>query len=153
MVLFLLLGPVGGAIGDCVSAADRIRVSPVNHLGEQPDLSRCASAPLEVGSATAAYCLDWNAIVTMDGTVQVVSLHARGDSSVVEAYDGALPRMLTWGDSIDDVRGKLGPPNRITGVYGTPTFVYMYRGMPYGSLELRFNGDGGLTAINACLQR
>jgi hypothetical protein len=153
MLGFLLLGHAGGAIADCVSAGDRTRVSPISHLGDKPDLSGCTSAPQEVGSATAVYCRDWNAIATADGTVQVVSLHGPGDASVVAAYRNALPRRLSWGDTIDEVTGKLGPPGRITGIYGTPTLVYMYRDLPYGSLELRFSDGGGLMAVNACAHR
>jgi len=149
----LLLVHAGGAIADGVTRGDRSVLSPISQLGTKADLSGCATAPLQVGSATAAFCGDWNAIVASDGTVDVVSLHALNDSDVVDAYRGTLPMGLVWGDSIADVRGKLGEPNRITSIYGTPTFVYMYRGMPFGSLELRFSAGDRLMGINACLER
>ncbi len=153
IVLSLLLVHVGGSVADGVSPGDRSNLSPISQLGRKADLSRCMSAPLKSTSAIAAFCDDWDAIVGEDGVVQVVTLHALHDSGVVEPYRGALPLGLAWGDTIDDVTAKLGEPARITGIYGTPTFVYMFDGMPYGSLELRFTGGDRLMALNACLER
>ncbi len=84
--------------------------------------------------------------------VQVISIYGPGHDTI-EAHYGTLPQDLQWGDSLTEVLTAIGSPSRITAVYGTPTLVYMYRGMPYGSLELRFSPGGRLQGINACLQR
>jgi hypothetical protein len=151
-VVSLLLIHVGGAFADGVSEGDRSRLSPISQLGRKADLTQCTSAPLGVGNAKAAFCSDWNGVVSKDGIVQVVTLHALHDSGVVDAYGGTLPLELAWGDTITAVQDKLGEPDRITGIYGTPTFVYMFEGLPFGSLELRFTGGDRLMAINACLK-
>ena len=36
-------------------------------------------------------------------------------------------------------------------MYGTPTFVYMFNGRPFGSLELRFDSLDHLMRVNASL--
>lgn len=143
----------GGAIADAVSPGGRGVLSPISNLGTEADLSDCITAPLKVGSAKAAFCGDWNGVISKDGIVEVVALHALDDSGVVDAYRGTLPLGLAWGDSIVDVRDKLGQPSRITSMYGTPTFVYMYRSGVFGSLELRFNAGDRLMGINVCLER
>jgi hypothetical protein len=144
---------VGGTIADGVAPLDRSLVSPISKLGTTADLGSCVTAPLDVGTASAVYCNDWNGIVDADGVIEVVSLHALHDSSVVDPFRGILPMGLTWGDTVDDVVALLGEPNRITDIYGTPTLVYMYHYPPFGSLELRFTGGDRLKGINACLER
>jgi hypothetical protein len=153
MVCSLLLVHAWGGVADGVSGGDGSTLSPVSRLGTLADLRDCVTAPLEVGSATAAFCDDWDAVVDKDGVVEVVSLHALDDSGVVDGFRGTLPMGLAWGDSIADVREKLGEPARITSIYKTPTFVYMYRNQAFGSLELRFSAGGRLTGINVCLER
>jgi hypothetical protein len=143
----------GGPLVDGVTLGGQTTASPVSLLGTYADLGDCTQAPLKVGSAKAVFCDDWGGVVSASGEVEVVTLHALNDSSVVDAYTGALPKELVWGDSIADVRAKLGEPNRITSIYGTPTFVYMYRGDSFGSLELRFSAGDRLMGINACLMR
>jgi len=66
---------------------------------------------------------------------------------------GSLPLGLHWGDEVSAVWTKLGQPNRVTDIYGTPTLVYMFETVPYGSLELRFNASDRLMRVNASLVR
>ena len=67
--------------------------------------------------------------------------------------NGALPQGLQWGDEVNAVWARLGQPGRVTGIYGTPTLVYMFEGERYGSLELRFDAGDHLMRVNASLVR
>jgi len=140
----------GSAIGSALSANGG--VDPVALLGTDLGKTTCPSAPLAVGKGTTVICPDWTGITTLDGVVEVVALYGPG-SAVLDEFRGPLPEGLHWGDSLTDIVATLGPPNRITDAYGTPTLVYAYRGKVYGSLELRFSGGDRLMRINACLLR
>lgn len=145
---FLLLG--GPAIGTALTANGG--TDPVKLLGTDLGETTCPSAPLAVGDGMTVICPDWSAVTTSDGVVKVVSLYGPGNSTI-DQYRGGLPMGLAWGTSLTDVVAKIGSPSRITGAYGTPTLVYAYEGMPYGSLELRFNAGNRLVRVNACLLR
>lgn len=140
-------GVAAGARLDGIASSD-----PIALLGTRLGHTGCPTTPLAVGEGATVVCSGWTAILSKSGRVQVISIVGPGHGTI-EAFRGSLPQGLHWGDSLTEVLAAIGGPNRITSVYGTPTFVYMYRGMPYGSLELRFSPGGRLQAINACLQR
>lgn len=140
----------GTAIGAVLTA--RGGSNPVELLGTRPALDGCATAPLAIGEGKVAYCRTWGGVVSPDGVVEVVSIYAE-DTSVVDAYVGELPQGLHWGDSLTDVVDHLGQPVRVTPIYGTPTLVYMFNSLRYGSLELRFSAGDRLASINACLMK
>jgi hypothetical protein len=121
--------------------------SPVAALGRPADTTGCQSAPLEIGRGTALFCADHSAVI-VDDTVQVVSLYGP-DSPVIGSYEGALPGGVRWGAPLIEVAGALGKPKRITDIYGPPTLVYSYTGLPYGSLEFQFDARDELVRINA----
>ena len=89
--------------------------------------------------------------VTVGGCAR--RLLVRTGNPVLEEYTGALPRSLTWGDSPKAVIKAIGRPSRISDLYGPPTFVYMFTGERYGSLELQFDARDHLVRINAGLTR
>lgn len=138
----------GGSFADA-----RDGVSPLTLLGTKADMTDCVTAPLEIGAGTTVCCPTWDGVRSQSGEVRVVSLHAVGDSTIVEPWLGALPAGLAWGDSIADVVKRLEKPDRITAIYGTPTFVYMFRTQPFGSLELRFDEQDRLASLNASVYR
>jgi hypothetical protein len=148
----LALIQAGGAT-TLASALSGHETDPITYLGLRVELKDCVKAPLAIGDGSVVLCNRWNGVVAPDGVVDVVTLHALDTSSIVQAWRGDLPKGLHWSDSIADVRGKLGEPSRITSIYGTPTFVYMFRGERFGSLELRFSAGDRLESINACLTR
>ena len=117
-------------------------------LGLRLNDPSCPAVPLAVGKGTYVVCPHWTAVLATDGVVDVVSVYGPGNS-VIDAFGGALPGGLQWGDPIGTAWTALGRPNRITGVYGTPTLVYFFDGKPYGSLELRFDGSDHLIRVNA----
>jgi hypothetical protein len=123
---------------------------PVRLLGTALGDTSCPSVPLSVGDGSTVICPDWTAVTSPAGVVVVVSIYGPG-SSVVDAYEGALPLGLRWGDGMASAWVALGRPNRITGAYGTPTLVYMFDTHPYGSLELRFDATDHLVRVNASL--
>jgi hypothetical protein len=125
---------------------------PIALLGSSFDARECTTAPQAVGRGIEVCCPTFSA-VTVDGTVRVVSLFAPAASSVVGAYEEALPEGLAWHDRLEDVIARLGTPSRITDMYGPPTLVYTYRGDPYHSLELQFDANDELVRINASLTR
>jgi hypothetical protein len=142
----------GGATALGAALSGRDAPNPIDLLGTTPALDGCVAVPLAVGSGNAVYCHTWAGVTSADGPLQVVSVVSEG-TSVLDAWTGALPQGLHWGDSIHDVTARLGQPVRITPMFGTPTFVYMFDGLPYGSLELRFSAGDRLAGINACLSR
>jgi hypothetical protein len=123
---------------------------PVRLLGQSLGHVSCPTATLAVGEGSMVVCPHWTAVVSPTGTVEVVSVYGPGNS-VVDAYAGPLPQGLTWGDPISQAWTSLGRPNRITSIYGTPTLVYFFDWLPYGSLELRFDAQQHLTRVNASL--
>jgi len=125
---------------------------PVTLLGTRLGETGCPKAPLAVGEGLTVVCPDWTAIVSDGGRVQVISLYGPGDGTV-DTYRAVLPQGLHWGDSLTEVVAAMGQPKRITSAYQTPTLVYMFRGLPYGALELRFSRGDRLQRINACLER
>jgi hypothetical protein len=124
--------------------------NPVLYLGSTFDRAACQTVPLAIGAGYTVFCDDWSAITSVDYSAQVVSLYAAGNG-VVDEYKGPLPRSLRWHEGLPEILDTLGNPRRVTGIYGTPTLVYMYSGSPYGSLELRFDTNLELVKINACL--
>ncbi len=130
----------------------RTMSDPVELLGTRLVDSGCPSAPLEVGEGRTIICPEWTAVTLPNGLVQVVSLYGPGNSTI-DTFHGQLPQGLHWGDSVGDIAAALGQPSRISGVYQTPTLVYMFEDQPYGSLELRLSLGGRLQRINACLKR
>jgi hypothetical protein len=125
-------------------------VDPVILLGSHLDATGCREAPLRVGVGSVVHCDDFSAITSPAGRTLVVSVYGPGHP-VVDEYLGALPQGVAWGDALPDVLDRLGKPHRITAAFGTPTLIYMFDGLPYGSLELRFDADDRLERINACL--
>jgi hypothetical protein len=123
---------------------------PVRLLGTTLHQPSCPAVPLAVGNGSTVVCPDWSAVTSPRGVVEVISIYGPGNS-VVAAYKGALPLGLAWGDSVTAAWAALGRPSRITGVYGTPTLVYMFDTQPYGSLELRFDATDHLVRVNASL--
>jgi hypothetical protein len=121
---------------------------PVRLLGLKLGETSCPSAPLAVGKGTTVVCPRWTAVLSAAGVVEVVSVYGPGNA-VVDAYEGSLPLGLHWGEEVTAVWDALGRPDRITGVYGTPTLVYMFDRRAYGSLELRFDGADHLMRVNA----
>ncbi len=146
----LLVAHVAGGIATGASPSAFAQSDPVLLLGHKLGDVSCPTAPLAVGQGTMIVCPHWTAVVPVDGNVEVVSVYGPGNS-VVDEYAGPLPQGLKWGDPISEAWTALGKPNRITSVYGTPTLVYFFDGKPYGSLELRFDGDERLIRVNASL--
>jgi hypothetical protein len=145
-----LAAHLGGGVATGASPRAIADADPMRLLGLWlPDVS-CPAAPLAVGKGTLVVCPTWTAVVSKSGVVDVVSMYGPGNA-VVDAYAGALPQGLAWGDPISAAWTALGRPNRITSVYGTPTLVYFYDGKSYGSLELQFDGSEHLTRVNASL--
>jgi hypothetical protein len=151
-ILSIVTVHAGGATAIGAALSAKGGVNAIELLGTKPAMDGCVSAPLAVGAGNAVYCRTWGGVTSTDGVVEVVSIFSE-DTSVVDAYTGTLPQGLHWGDSIKDVTARLGQPARITPIYGTPTFVYMFKGFRYGSLELRFSSGDRLSSINACLTR
>jgi hypothetical protein len=157
IVLGIDLLVVGGVLGQfgirfdtgAVFGANGIE-NPVLYLGSTFDRAECQTVPLSIGAGYTVFCDDWSAITSVDYSAQVVSLYAAGNG-VVDQYTGPMPRSLRWHEGVTEILDRLGNPQRVTGIYGTPTFVYMYSGSPYGSLELRFDANLELVRINACL--
>jgi hypothetical protein len=157
IVLGIDLLVVGGTLGQlgirfdtgAVIAANGVE-NPVLYLGSAFDRTDCKTVPLSIGAGYSVFCDDWSAITSVDYSTQVVSLYAAGNG-VVDEYPGPLPRSLRWHEGLTEILDTLGNPRRVTGIYGTPTLVYMYTGSPYGSLELRFDANLELVKVNACL--
>jgi hypothetical protein len=149
-IVAMLVAHIGGGIATGATPGAFADSDPARLLGTKLDNVSCPTAPLQVGRGTMLVCPRWSAVVSPSGIVEVVSVYGPGNS-VVDPYGGALPAGLTWGAPIDDAWAALGRPNRITSVYGTPTLVYFFDTKPYGSLELRFDGDEHLVRVNASL--
>ena len=149
-IVVLLVAHVAGGVATGASPSAFADSDPVRLLGLRLDDVSCPKAPLAVGEGTMVVCSHWTAVVPTSGIVEVVSVYGPGNS-VVDAYAGPLPHGLQWGDPLSRAWTVLGRPNRITGVYGTPTLVYFFNDKPYGSLELRFDGDERLVRVNASL--
>jgi hypothetical protein len=132
--------------------ASRTVPNPVILLGHAFDQTGCASAPQGIGDGYVVVCRDFTAITDRDGRMLVASLYG-SDGPAAHRYRGVMPEGLAWGDSLAQVLAELGKPAHISRAWGPPTLVYMFDGMPYGSLELRFNGAGRLQSISACLTR
>lgn len=147
VVAFVAAHLAGGAAVGASDPAGGI-TDPVGLLGTRLGPTACPSVPLAVGEGINVICPDWTAVTSLDGTLLVVSLYGPGNS-VVNAWAGPLPQGLTWGDDLSAVLDTLGRPRLMTPAYGTPTLVYMYNGLPYGSLELRFDEGDHLMRVNA----
>jgi hypothetical protein len=145
LVAHVASGIVIGASPSTFADAD-----PARLLGQTLNNVSCPTAPLEAAKDRLVVCPHWTAVVSPSNSVEVVSVYGPGNS-VVDAYAGALPQGLAWGDPISKAWQALGRPNRITSVYGTPTLVYFFDHERYGSLELRFDADGHLMRVNASL--
>ena len=149
--LAIVLGVGAHLAGGIVTGASADS-DPVRLLGTNLIDGSCPSAPLAIGRGNTIVCSTWTAIVSPAGLIEVVSLYGPG-SSAMEAFGGTLPLGLHWGDEVSAVWTKLGQPNRVTDIYGTPTLVYMFTAAPYGSLELRFDASDHLVRVNASLVR
>jgi hypothetical protein len=125
---------------------------PVALLGTRLGDTGCPSAPLAIGEGRTVVCPEWTAVTLPDGLVQVVSLYGPGNGSI-DTFRGELPQGLHWGDGVNEIVATLGQPQRLSSAFQTPTLVYMFRGLRYGSLELRLSLGGRLQRINACLKR
>lgn len=141
---------LAGGTATGTSLAAFAESDPVRLLGTTLGPTSCPTVPLAVGDGSTVICPDWTAVTSPAGVVEVISIYGPG-SSVVDAYQGALPLGLQWGDHVAAAWTALGRPSRITGVYGTPTLVYMFDTHPYGSLELRFDATDHLVRVNASL--
>jgi hypothetical protein len=151
LVIILGVGAhLAGGTATGTSLAAFAESDPVRLLGTTLGTTSCPSVPLAVGDGSTVICPDWIAVTSPAGVVEVVSIYGPGNS-VVDEYQGALPLGLKWGDGMAAAWAALGRPNRITGVYGTPTLVYMFDTHPYGSLELRFDATDHLVRVNASL--
>jgi hypothetical protein len=149
--LVILVGLVGHLTrGNAAGSSDVAPHGPVALLGTTLHQASCPTAPQARGDGMTVVCADWTAVTTADGVVEVVSLYGPGNA-VVDAYRGELPDGLVWGQTIKEAWSSLGRPSHITSAYGTPTLVYTYEDMPFGSLELRFDEDDLLVRINATL--
>ena len=147
--LAFLLGVAGHlAQGTATGSSDPAAGDPVRLLGTTLRQTSCPTAPQARGTGMTVVCPDWTAITSDAGVVEVVSLYGPG-SSTVDEYGGALPQGLSWGESLDDAWAVLGRPSHITGAYGSPMLVYTFDGLPYGSLELRFDEHDLLIRVNA----
>ncbi|MEI7743416.1 MAG: hypothetical protein WCK58_06665 [Chloroflexota bacterium] len=140
----------GMAVGASASAPANELADPLRLLGTTPDRMTCPTVPLAEGEGTTIVCANWTGIVSPGGVVKVVSLYGP-DNAVLDAYTGTLPQDLAWGATVTEVWATMGAPRRITSIYGTPTFVYMYDSQVYGSLELQFDAADTLVRINASL--
>jgi hypothetical protein len=149
-IVTMLVAHVAGGVASGTSPSGIGDSDPIRLLGLRLGDVACPTAPLPMGRGTMVVCPHWTAVLSTSGTVEVVSVYGPGNS-VVDAYAGALPAGLAWGDTIGAAWNALGRPNRITSVYGTPTVVYFFDGKAYGSLELRFDGEEHLIRVNASL--
>lgn len=143
--LAIVLGVGAHLAGGIATGADS---DPLGVLGTTFVEGSCPSVSLSVGTGATVVCPSWTAITSPAGVVRVVSLYGP-DNAVVAPFAGALPLGLHWGDELDSVWARLGRPNRVTSIYGTPTLVYMFETERYGSLELRFDAGNHLMRVNA----
>ncbi len=143
---------VGGGTGTRIIAAANGGIDPLSYLAAEFDETGCVRTPLAVGDGFFVICENFTANTSRSGVARVVSLYGPGNP-VLEEYTGALPRSLTWGNSPKAVIKAIGRPSRISDLYGPPTFVYMFTGERYGSLELQFDARDHLVRINAGLTR
>jgi hypothetical protein len=149
-IVIVLAAHLAGGIAAGASPRAIADADPLRLLGQRlPDVG-CPAAPLAVGKGTFVVCPTWTAVVSTSGVVDVVSVYGPGND-VVDASAGALPPGLAWGAPISAAWTALGRPDRITGVYGTPTLVYFFDRQVIGSLELQFDGSEHLTRVNASL--
>ena len=148
----VIVASVGAHLAGGIATGASADSDPVRLLGTSMIDGSCPSVPLAIGKGNTIVCSTWTAVVSPAGVVEVVSLYGPG-SSAMETFGGSLPLGLHWGDEVSAVWTKLGQPNRVTDIYGTPTLVYMFETVPYGSLELRFNAGDHLMRVNASLVR
>ena len=149
--LAIVLG-VGAHLTGGIATGASADSDPVRLLGTNLIDGSCPSVPLAIGKGDTIVCSTWTAITSPAGVIEVVSLYGPGNSAM-DAFAGPLPQGLHWGDEVKAVWARLGQPNRVTGVYGTPTLVYMFQTGAYGSLELRFDASDHLMRVNASLVR
>ncbi len=143
---------VGGGAGARIISAANGGIDPLSYLGSELDVTGCARTPLTVGDGFFVVCEDFTANTSRTGVARVVSVYGP-ENPVLTEYAGTLPQSLHWGATPRAVIKALGKPSRISDLYGPPTFVYMFTGERYGSLELQFDAQNHLVRINAGLTR
>lgn len=152
--LALVAGFAGLAGGVATGSSPTLTADggPFRLLGTTLGVKTCPEVPLAVGKGIFVVCPTWTGVLSPARVVEVVSIYGPGNS-VVDPYAGELPGGLDWGQPLSATMKLMGRPNRITSAYGTPTLVFFFKDQPYGSLELRFDGDEHLKRINASLVR